>query len=911
MRSRRRPSEASPVRIIDLRCEYLTNPLGLDVLRPRLSWALESPRRAERQAVYRILAASSLEVLAADRGDLWDSGRVRSRQSTHVDYGGKPLRSAQRVYWKVCGWSADGLRSPWSAPAWWETGLIRRRDCRARWIGAPWERDDHPPGPAPYLRKAFRLPAEVVRARAYVCGLGFFELHVNGRRVGEDVLTPNQTDYDRRRLDGLLYPYEDAGRKRVLYMTYDVTGLLKRGGNAVGVILGNGWFNQQARAVEGCMAYGARRLLLQLEIECADGTRRTVVTDGSWQAAPSPILEDQIFTGEVYDARQEKACWSEAQGGGRGWRRARLMRAPAGRLEAQNAPPDRVKETLAPVGIKRLGHGEYEVDFGQEIAGWVALRVRGRRGARVELEYPQKGRNLYILKGGGWENYEPRFTWFGFQRVILRRWPGRLTSASLRARFVHTAVEPVGEFESSNTILSGVHDIFRRCLRGNLHGGVPSDCPHRERLGYTGDAQLVFETAVHVFDMAAFYTQWLTDLRDAQHPRTGYVPNTVPFGGGGGGPAWGAAAVIMPWNFYLYYGDRRLLEQHYGSMRGYLHYLRRWQGRDGIVRMRREGPEPWTNIGEWCAPGEAPPRNFVHTFCLGYCARIVADAAAVLGKAGEARSLRALHRRVCAAFNRHFLDRRAARYGEGPGGAEAFALALGAVPRGMEEAVLDGIVRRRTDERGLHLDTGILGTPLLYEELVKRGRADAAVAMMTQTSYPGYGWWLSQGATTMWERWDGRGSSHNHPMFGGGIHWLYRYLAGLRPEAGRAGYEHALIEPVPAAGLQRVKFALRTLRGRFVVEWRRQGGRLAVDITIPANGTATVRLPGRDPRKVRESGRPLAKAPGVSLACVRGGRVEMRVGSGTYRFRVGSMLKSVDGDANEQAQNRKERSESR
>ncbi len=889
-----------PLRVTNLRCEFTVEPLGVDQAAPRLNWAVESARCGAVPAGFEILVATSAALLADDVGDLWSPGRQAADDPLAVIYGGRALASGERACWKVRVWTHSGEVSDWSRLATWEMGLLSPEDWQARWIGAPWHSQESGGGPAPHFRTRFQLPAAIRAARAYVCGLGYFELRVNGRKVGDDVLVPNQTDYSERpNLWNRHFDYADKAGHRVLYLTYDLAGHLAAGENVVGVILGNGWYHH-SRTAEGRHGYGSPRLLCQLHVDLADGSRQVIASGPDWQVTTGPIVRDDLYAGEFYDARRELPGWdtpgdepSPPLAVGSSWQAARLAEPPTGVLQAQMSPPDRVMQTLRPVAIRTLdaAAGEYLVDFGQALAGWVRLRVRGPTGTRIIMRFaddlvdgqpgPQTGSGEYVLKGGGAEVYEPRFSWYGFRTMTISGWPGGPPRAEdVEARVVHAAVETVGEFGSSHELLNRAHKMFLWSQRSNMHGGVASDCPHRERLGYTGDGQVAAEAAMHSFDMASFYTKWLTDMLNAQDPDDGYVPHTVPFQGGGGGAAWGAACCIMPWMHYVHYGDPRILERHHESMKRWVGYLGGW-ARDGIVV--KERPGAWVNLGEWCAPGESPPVALVDTHLYARCAHIVARSADVLGLGEDRAAYLTLYERIREAFHARFYRPGESWYG--PAGATALALAIDAPPVALRPAVVEAMAGGILRGADGHLDTGIIGTPWLFEMLCREGRADVAMTMMTQTSAPGYGWWLAQGATTTWEWWNGNGS-HNHPMFGGGLTWLYRHLAGVQADPDEPAYRHVIVRPCPVDGVSWASYAVATHRGRVAAEWRMSTERFHLAVAVPFGSRGTVHLPVAGAVDVRDVATGDGCADSVVAVPGEAGRTTFAIGAGRYEFTV-------------------------
>ena len=884
--------EATQAGPTHLTVEYLRNPLGIDVRRPRLAWLLEASRRGVRQVAYQVIAASSRDLLLSGKVDLWDSGKVVSEDCAHVVYVGRELRSRQSGYWRVRIWDQDGRASGWSKPAFWEMGLLEKGGWTAKWMGASPEASlDHTyTGRAPFFRKTFMLSRPVSSARAYICGLGFYELHLNGKKVGDHVLSPNQTNYDRRSLRNLLYPFRDHTRTRVLYVTYDVTTYLQHGSNVVGIVLGNGWYNQRDRLAEGMMWYDSPRVIFQMECRFVEGAVESVVSDEAWRVSTSgPIIHNGIFTGEDYDARLEMSGWLDPEYDDAAWTQAEAVRPPTGDTEAQMSIPDRIVQTLQPVSVTSTQPGTYRFDLGQNLAGWACLKVHGSRGRRVTLRFIEEGgmdygqADSYVLKGTDVEFYEPRFTWHGFRYVEVRGGQEALTAASLEGRVVHSDVERAGNFECSNALFNRILHNARWSQLSNMHCGVPSDCPHRERLGYTGDGQADAESAIFNFDMAAFYTKWVKDMADAQNSETGFVPHTVPFEGGGGGPPWGCAYVIIPWLMYLYYGDRRILEDHYAGMTRWIEYLSKSTDAKGLVV--REEPGSWC-LGEWATPGPVTvPKPLVNTCYFAHVSRLMARIAGVLARGEDAQHFATSAHSAATAVNREFLDERSGQYSDGRQGANVFPLAFGLVPRKHVTAVFNRLVEIILQDDQGHFDTGMYGTPLILDVLTSGGRVDLAYRLMNQLTYPSYGFEISQGATALWENWDGRGS-HNHAMYGSAARWFYKALAGITPDPTQPGFRHVIIRPHALKELGYVRAHYDSVRGRIESHWRREGAKLVADLEIPAGTTATVFLPGDDPGKIKESGKPFAKAKGVKLAGASSGQVVCTTGSGHYRFEI-------------------------
>lgn len=885
---------------INLRCEFLKDPLGIDVTQPRLSWNFTANGENQQQRAYQILAARSEENLKSGVGDLWDSGKVNSGQSVLVPYAGEKLTSRMRVYWQVRVWNQDNQPSDWSRPAEWEMGLLEPSDWKAKWIGLSEDKKPDSPetNPAPYFRKKFRLAKKVQSARVYVCGLGYYELYLNGNKVGDDVLAPSPTNFDKRNLRHLLYPYDDRSTTRVLYNTFNVTEYLNAGENTAGMILGNGWYNQRDRTAEGWLWYDTPRLILQLEIYFTDGTTETIISDDSWSVTTGPLLHDAIFTGEIYDARLEMDGWNLPGFDDSGWKKVQFVRPPTGHLGAQMNPPDKVVKTLHPVSLTGLEENVYVYDFGQMFSGWVRLKIKGKRGTKIVLRYFEemdgdyRQKDVYILKGGGVETYEPRFTWHAFRKVKVSGAPLQLTLDNLDGRVVNTAVDTVGHFACSNELFNKIYKNYIWTQLGNFHGSYSSDCPHRERLGYTGDGQLLVESAIFNFDMAQFYRKWLNDISDARNKKTGFVPHTAPFGGGGGGPAWGSSYVIVPWFYYLYYGDERVLQKHYPGMKQWVEYLGTRTDKNGIVV--REEPGGWC-LGDWAAPGKVEvPAPLVNTCYYFYCAKVMSHVADILGREQDSVYFSGLAQKIKANLNEHYFDRTEKRYWTSRQGADAFPLAFGMVAQDNVPGVLHSLIENVIRNKG-HFDTGILATPLMLEVLTKYGRADLAFTLMNQRDYPGFGnYILGRGATTLWENWDGK-SSHSHPMYGSVIRWFFKALAGINPDPKNPGFKHIIIKPAVCGDLTFVNADYRSVYGVIASQWKLKKDDLHLSVTIPPNTTATVYVPATDSTSVRvKTSRNNEKT--VSFVNLQDNAAVYEIGSGRFEFiskKIRSLIKPV------------------
>jgi len=880
-----------------LRCEHLVDPMAIGTARPRLSWQLRSDDRGVVQAAYHVQVAA--DEASWGKGSLvWDTGRVASDRSILVPYEGPALESARRYYWRVRVWDGAGRASAWSAPAYWEMGLLRPEDWTARWITPDRDEDTSKPQPAPMLRGTFAVDGRVKSARVYVTSLGLYELELNGRPVGDEVFTPGWTSY----------------HHRLQYQTYDVSGLLRRGENALGATLGDGWYR-------GYMGWGDKRnlygdrlaLLCQLRIAYADGRVQVAGTDETWKSATGPILLSDIYMGETYDARLERPGWGAPGYDESGWTGVRVLDQVAGTLVAPEGPPVRRIEEVRPAEVLTTPAGETVVDMGQNMVGRVRLSVSGPAGTTVTLRHAEvldkdgnfytanlraaKQQVSYVLKGGGEEVYEPRFTFQGFRYVAVDGYPGTLTPDRLTGIVIHSDMPVTGHFETSDPLLNQLQHNIVWGQKGNFLD-VPTDCPQRdERMGWTGDAQVFSRTAAFNMDVAGFFTKWLRDVAADQNDQ-GSVPYVVPdvLSGedrfAGGSAAWADAATIIPWTMYLSYGDTRILENQYPSMKAWVEHMRRQAGDKHL----------WNtgfHFGDWLAfastasdyPGATTGKDLIATAFFAHSTDLLQRTATVLGRADDAAEYQALLAAVKKAFVKEFVTA-SGRVGENTQTAYALALQFDLLP----EQLRAGAARRLAAEvrgRG-HLTTGFVGTPYLCHVLGRYGYLDVAYQLLGRKEYPSWLYPVTQGATTIWERWDGQKpdgtfqdvgmNSFNHYAYGAIGEWLYRVVAGIETGPGAPGYSHVLVQPQPGGGIQWVKARLDTLYGEVASAWALEGERFEVSVAVPPNTRGTVRLPGASLADVTEGGRPVASAPGVGKAAASEGAVVVEVGSGRYRF---------------------------
>ena len=838
------------IKPVSLTCEKMVQPNCIDVPQPRLSWInspVDDSVKGACQSAYRIRVASSREDLA--KADLWDSGKVKSDQSVFVPYDGKTLSSGQQVWWQVKVWDGSGKASDWSEPARWRMGVMNPEEWCARWIGAPWQEEweEKNTTPAPYFRKEVDLNRKVASAVAFVTGLGYFEFYVNGDKIGDEVLVPNFTNYSKRpHLPKISIAIEDNFRGyRVMYLTYDITEALRQGRNALGMIVGNGWYNTHTRRWPA--AYGSPRMLCQIKVTYEDGSEEIIISDESWKVKESAIVYNDEYIGETYDARQETEDWCSVGCDESSWKNAVPREAPTGVLCASYAPLDKVIETLRPVSFEKTEKG-WEVDFGKEISGWLRFDgVKASSGDVLQVKYVCEspvGTQKYIFGEGECRDYAPKFAWYVFRKAIITG--VELSEENVVAEVVNTDVRADSEFTTSNPLLDQINTIWRRSLEDNLHGGVMSDCPHREKSPYTGDGQVCCETVMSNYDCYTFYHKWLRDMRDAQNVETGHVPNSAPWQPGcGGGVGWGAAVNIIPWEMYRHFGDVQLLEESYFTMTEQMRFMMKYITEEGIMDCKNEivnGDhrfDRWLRLGEWVAPHGLPANHLVHTYFLWRCADITSKAAGVLGKTEDQKKYGDVAESVKEAFHKKYYNPQTKSYGDY--GANVFALHMG-VPEDCRADVVESFRAELSDKYGKHLNTGIFGTRRLFEVLAQNGLNELAYEIINQRDYPSFGWWIEQGATTTWERWDGK-DSRNHPMFGGGLTWFYNTLAGVNIDESQPGYKHVVIRPQLLKDLERVTYSKKTPYGMLKVEISHKDFNGQMTVTVPVGSTATVYVP--------------------------------------------------------------------
>ncbi|MGW8256987.1 MAG: family 78 glycoside hydrolase catalytic domain [Thermoguttaceae bacterium] len=921
-----------------LRCEYQINPKGIDQLQPRLSWTLEKVNsqtmtRGLAQTAYQVLVASSEQALRDDQGDLWDSGKTSSDSLFNIVYSGKPLSSWRRCFWKVRVWDQDDRPSNWSSSASWTMGLLKAADWNgAKWIGidvpkAPIsakvttpkqkaerkKKDDSPenipkPNESPaerrlaarQLRREFDLSDQVRSAKVAFCGLGLSELYINGKRVSEDVLSPPLTQYD----------------KRDSYVVYDVAKLLKPGRNAVGVWLGNGRFwAPRLKYPKKTRHFGAPRLRLIMRIEYAGGAVQEIVSDETWKATDQgPIRANNEYDGEDYDARMELPGWATVGYKDAAWKTADILSSPGGVLSGRRSPPMRVIETRKPIARTSPKPGVYVFDMGQNLVGWCRLRVKGAAGTTVRLRHAETLQsdgtlytaNLrsalcedhYTLKGGGdVEVYQPRFTYHGFRYVEVTGYPGDPGMDDIEACVVHDDLESAGDFDCSNDLLNHIYANCRWGIRGNYRS-IPTDCPQRdERHGWLGDRAIGCRGETHLFNVAALYEKWLTDMADAQRPN-GSVPDLCPaywVDFYRENVTWEGAVALIPDCLLEQYDDQRIIEQLYPTMRAWVEHMLRYVVHDRISR---------DSYGDWCVPPEDPKLIFsedpkrktngelLATAYFQHILKLMSQYAALVNKPDDAARYASIAERMKAALNKKFFKASKAQYDNGTQTSSIVPLALDLVPQEHRKCLFSSLVKTIEGESKSHIGTGLIGIQFLLRVLSDNGRPDLAFRIAAQKDYPGWGYMVSKGATTIWELWNGDTAdpamnSGNHVMqIGDLLTWLDEYLAGIRLDPASPGYRHIIMKPVPVAGLDYVRAWQETISGRIESRWWRENGQLFWDVSIPIGTGATIYVPAADPADIMEGDAPTVDALGLKFLRQENGAVVYEAQSGEYHFRV-------------------------
>ncbi|MES2920140.1 MAG: family 78 glycoside hydrolase catalytic domain [Verrucomicrobiota bacterium] len=885
-------SLAAEYEAVRLECELAANPLGVDVSHPKLSWQVRSEQRGQRQTAWQLLVASSPEVLAADRGDLWDSGKISGDRTTFIPYAGKPLASSQQVFWKIRSWDREGQPSAWSESASWTMGLLEPGDWKAKWITSA-KREENL-----LTRREFTVKPGLRRALAHVTGLGQYELFLNGEKAGRDLLSPGWTDY----------------KDTVLYDTRDVTSQLREGANAAGLALGNGMFHvvrPPGRFAKIVGSFGQQRAILQLRLEYADGSVETLGTDGTWKTHSGPITFSSIYGGEDFDARLEKLGWKESGFDDAQWTPAVVSDDKSGVLRGQS----RAAEAIAPIETRtvkakrELSPGVVLYDFGQNAPFMPRLRINGSAGSVVKLtagEVVNEDGSIdratmggahrgsawwqYTKATDGEETWFPQFYFLGSRYLYTELMPAveggvRPKVESVEMVVVHSTAEPAGHFATSDPTLNRIRDLVRWAQRSNMMS-ILMDCPHREKLGWLEQNHLNGPALRYEWDLDRLAAKNTQDMAEAQ-TEEGLIPNIAPeytvFKNTYRAAAeWGASFILVPWQQYLFTGDDSLLRGHYDAMTRYFAYLEK-RANGGLLD---EGLGDWYDV-VLDKPGRAnlTPPPITATAHFYQDAVILAKIAGVLGRAEDAKRFTETAEKIREIYNRElFKPGSLELYGTGSQASLAIPLAMGITPPEQRDAVVAALLKE-IGTRG-YFTTGAIGTRYLFQVLNDTGHQDLLYKFITNPEIPGYAWQLKQGNTSLAESWTAqRGASQNHFFLGQILEWFYQDLAGIAPDEAAPGFKHTLIKPQPVDGVEWVEASHESTHGPIHVRWERKEGTFFLKVKIPANTTATVWLPTRKPEAITEGGRPVADSPGVTSLSKEGDRALFQVTSGDYEFR--------------------------
>jgi alpha-L-rhamnosidase len=873
-------------------CEYKTNPISIDVLNPRLSWKLTGVKRNIKQTAYEIQVFTNQESANTLKAPLWSSGKIATDQSIHISYKGPVLKSKQSYFWRVKVWNSEGESSAWSSVNYWRMGILNTGEWKAKWIQSNFK-NDTTGSPSSQFRKVIKLDRPVKEAHLYVTSHGVYEGWLNGERISNDYFSPGWTSYN----------------NRLQYQTYDVTSQLRKGINAIGVTLGDGWYRGYTYDNKKNIYGKQLALLLQLEIEYKDGSHGLFISDGTWKAVQGPIRSSSFFDGELYDARMETKDWSTAAYNDKDWKQVIVNSSIKDNLISMTGPPVKKHEKFVPLKVLTTPEGDRVIDFGQNLVGWVKFKLAGKSGDTLKLYHAEvldqngnfytqnlrsaKQQISYVFKGGNEETYEPHFTFQGFRYVKVKGYTGVLDSTNIVAYAIYSDMPKTGTFSTSNPLINQLQHNIEWGQKGNFVD-VPTDCPQRdERMGWTGDAQAFCRTATFNMDVAGFYGKWLKDLAADQH-KDGAVPYVIPTVQDSNAVAatgWADAATIVPWNIYLAYGDVQVLEQQYSSMKGWVDYM-----------VRHSKDDLWitgTHFGDWLSyagteygDGAAvTDKGLIAQAFFAHSTQLLINSAKILGKDEDEKRYSSLLGRLKLAFLKEFVTP-SGRITSGTQTAYVLALNFDMLPEGTRQAAADRLVRN-IDNYEEHLTTGFLGTPYLCHVLSRFGHLDMAYTLLINETYPSWLYPVKNGATTIWERWNGIKvdgtfedpgmNSFNHYAYGAIGDWMYRVVAGINTSETATGFKEIVIAPKPGGKLTSAQAELETLYGKVASKWSIDGHKLKVDIVIPPNTRAKIMLPNVA-GNVIENGNDIYSVKDFQDVKKVGDTQQMYVGSGNYHF---------------------------
>jgi len=886
----------SQINVSQLLCNNLTNPIGVGVMHPDFSWQLTSQKRNVMQTAYEIRLGKNESGLKKNNGLLWSTHKIQNDQSVHINYEGSPLQSGKKYFWQVRVWDNYGNVSGWSTPAFFQMGLLNTDDWKAKWIEPGFL--DTVGQPSPMFRKQFSADRKIKSAVVYITAHGLYEAQINGHRVGVDYFTPGWTSYN----------------KRLQYQEYDVTDLIKNGNNAIGVTLGSGWYRGHLAWDNNKNIYGKDiSLLLQLSITYTDGSVKTVVSDESWKSTTGSVISSSIYDGETIDARLKKNGWTLPEYDDSQWSGVKIGNFANDNLVATINEPARKHETFKPVKIFTTPKGEKVIDFGQNLVGWVMLKVKGNAGDTVIIQHAEvldklgnfyttnlraaKATSTYILNGKGEEFFEPHFTYYGFRYIKVEGIKGDLNPDDFTAVAIYADMKPTGTFTTSNELINQLQHNIQWGQKGNFLN-VPTDCPQRdERLGWTGDAQVFSRTASFNMNVNNFFDKWMKDVAADQFA-DGAVPHVIPnvLGpDGGGSTGWSDVATIVPWNMYLAYGDKKILEDQYASMKAWVEYMHHQSHND-----------LWNtgfHFGDWLfyiptndndGRGTLTNKYLIAQCFYAHSTQLLINAAKVLGKSNDVETYSTLLKKIKQAYMNEYVTPNGTII-SGTQTAYVLALNFDMLPENLRKQTAESLVDN-IESYDNHLTTGFLGTPYLCEVLTRFGYDSVAYKLLLQKTYPSWLYPVTMGATTIWERWDGEKpdstfedpgmNSFNHYAYGAIGDWMYRKMVGLDTYEDGVGYKQIKIKPHIGGGFTYASASLDTYYGKVSNSWKIENGNLLMDVEIPANTTATVYVPVVNAESIKENGEILPAVESIKVKGNEDGYVVLELGSGIYHFVV-------------------------
>jgi alpha-L-rhamnosidase len=880
-------------------CEYLEDPLGIETQQPRFGWILQSQERNQKQHAYEIIVSFKPEDIWQGRGTVWSSGKILSSENIHVVYNGQPLQSFTRYYWSVRVYDQDGLPSHWSRISSFETAMLNSSDWEAAWISdgsKPFERDEdfYQDDAMPLFKKSFKTSRKIERARLYISGIGYYEAYLNGKKIGDHVLDPGWTTYS----------------KEVLYVVHDITNLLSSDAHVLSIMLGNGWYNPLPLRLfsrfnlRDWQETGRPCLKAEVHIHYSDGSSEKILTDDTWETAPGPVIRNSVYLGECYDARREQKDWFTPRQGVKPWKKASVVQGPSGGLHVQMQPPIKITTIVKPISIKELKPGVFIADMGQNFAGVARIRVKGKAGTEIKLKYgedihPDGSLNYYTttagqiksiwninggpgapadawqedrytLKGSGTEVWSPRFTFHGFRYIEITGWPGKPDLHAIEGLRMNSDLQRRGEFSCSNTMFNTLHEAIQWTFLSNVFS-IQSDCPGREKMGYGADMVATSDAFIYNFDMTHFYRKAVEDFANEQRPEGG-ITEIAPFtgiadrgyGAQSGPLGWQLAFPYLQKELYMFYGDKQVIRDHYEAVKKQMEFLE-LHATNGLFH--------W-DIGDHEALDPRPEAFSASAFYYHH-AVLASEFAAIMDLPGDVEKYSKLAKQIRELIIKKYLVPNTGRFDNATQSAQLFALWYNLSPE--REKTFD-VLMDEFKRHNYHVSSGIFGVKMMFDVLREENHNDIAYRIANQRDFPGWGYMLERGATTLWETWayPDNAPSQNHPMFGSIDEWFYRSLLGINPAA--AGFEKIVIKPMPVSDLAWAKGSYACVRGVIESEWRLENGKYRLNINIPPNTTATVWVRTKEGGTITESGK------AVTPLIFEDGYAKFETGSGKYAF---------------------------